>query len=229
MTDLIECCDEVIGSINKLLFPLYKRKALDEVRMGGKISLLKPSTDLEGLSEEDIKFMIGEMEDKKYIPGWFDLTENVIYKAAEKQRSIWPISIIFFLILGFLIVWVFDHFNLNTIIGSSNIQYDWETLIIFYLLGTVGFLIHLSKLIAENKSRITCIDDFLVWFSSRWTSFLWMVLIFWFGFLLLVSSNQASNFNSILLGYSIDSFSEVILNRYGSLVSAGTKNLKTFL
>jgi hypothetical protein len=191
--------------------------------MGGRISLLEPATDLEGLNKEDIKFMIGEMEDKKDIPGWFDLTENVIYKAAESKSIFYPVSILFCLFIGFFIVLIFDYFNLNKIINSLDIQYPLQDLIIFYFFGTIGFVIHLFKLIRENNSRITCVDDFLIWFSSRWTSFLWMVPIFWFGFLLLASSNQAGIFNSILLGYSIDSFSEVILNRYGSLVSGSNK------
>lgn len=225
ISDLIKSCDEVIGSLNKLLFPLYKRKALAEAKTGEKISLLEPPSDLEGLSKDDIKFIIGEMENKEGISGWFDLTENVIYKAAETHRAFYPISILSLLLGGSALVWIFDALKLNEILTSSTIQYQLSELIVFYLFGTLGFLIHLYKLIGGSKSRITCVDDFLNWFSSRWTSFLWMVLIFWLGFLLLVSSDQASRLNSILLGYSIDSLSEVILNRYGSLVSTGTKDL----
>lgn len=224
---LITYCDKVIGSVNKLLFPLYKRKALNEVITGGKISLLEPRTDLEGLNDEDIKFMIEELKSKKDVPGWFDLTDYVIYKAAEtkNERIIYSIIPLLILLFGGIGIFLIFHHNLYTIINSSDIRYPPWDLILFYLCGILGLLVHFYTIIGGNRSRITSVDELLIWFSSRWFNFMGTVCIFWLGFLLIASYGQANVWNSILLGYSIDSSSEVILNRYGSLVTKDAKNI----
>ena len=217
---LIESCEKLLGSINKLLYPFYKKEALKKARPGTKIKLREPPHDLEGLEDAKIESLIGELETSKDLPGWIDRKEQVIYKAAESRRIPIFIGFVLFLISGFSIPFGMQYFKLYELVGVSDISYSLAQLLSFYLFGIIGFLGHLFKKVKEEKSQITCIDDFFDWFTSKWMAFIEMGVIFWAGFLLLVSLKQGSILNAFLLGYAIDSFSDTIFERYKLLAPA---------
>jgi hypothetical protein len=219
----------LLGKINKILYIFYKEETLKSIKLGGTLSLTEPASDLEGLNDGEKNFLFGELENKISSEAWIDTEKKIIYRVSSNPEDFSRNISIFIIciILGGFFIYLVKNFELYKILDVDQIPYTYKDLFNFYFFGLLGFSVHIGKkLYFEGYSKITTYKDFLKWFSIKWINFICTFGIFLLGLILLVCLKQGSIANSLLLGYSIDSFSEIIIKRYKVLIPAATKNIK---
>jgi len=175
----------------------------------------------------------------KYIHGVVDIDKGVIYYVGNFWRQVLSyIMILGTAVIGLGIVYLFK-FEGFQFLGFKQNPDDYWILFVLYLLTFTGVFLHIIKQagdlsrMKDNKGVI--LDKLRLWVHVREYRFVTTVIAAIVGFILLAHYTDMYEYTSeiywtfFLVGYSVDSFSDLLLQRFNTAVSVHNQDVKNKL
>jgi hypothetical protein len=225
---------KMIYLCGRLTIPARANLHLETLRIGQVLDFHKSFQD-ELDVEEDRTRMLGFMADHPFIvSGVVDAANGVIYKASPswRRRSLSTVMLLAVLALGFGLVYIMTH--MGTWLGIE----DWKpanrfpelvAAYVFLILGAgAHLLVDALKQSRENKeAALLAVHDWLLWLHVKESALLMGVLYIWVGLIGLAFTVDTVQWAmAFFVGYSIDSFVDLFLQRFSQAVSARTEALR---
>ncbi|MEP7009841.1 MAG: hypothetical protein ABJC13_05925 [Acidobacteriota bacterium] len=213
-----------------LTIPNRVRQHLSQLRIGGALDFHASFAD-ELPEIEDRLFILRYIHSHPaVVKGVVSLSDGLIFKAAEtslrRTLSLW--LILSAALFGFVAVWASCWFGM--IICTS--EKSLSSLMQGYALVLVGAVAHVLvdflKMDRASKANTSGLQDWVLQIHVQEISFLKVAISLWIGFLLLAySTDKPIDWKTaFLLGYGIDSFLDLFLQRFASKVASGTTTLQ---
>jgi hypothetical protein len=173
-----------------------------------------------------------------FVGGMVDVERGMIYRVAPFGRRV--LSVLLLLgaaALGLLGIWFAADAGLLKAPGGES--YSFQALWVPYLLTAGGVLTHIIKKAAElsiserskggEEEPQVVLDRLHLWIHVREYRFLMTVLTAIGAFILLITSTKVDYVNAFLVGYTVDSLADTVLQRFNTSVSAYSKEVKAAL
>jgi hypothetical protein len=231
--DAILC--EVIRAAEILTLPDRINERLSELRVGQTINFHAEFSD--ELQEPAARMIaLNYLHDHPLIVmGVVDVENGLIYRASSNiwQRRLSPVYIALPAILGGCIVYLSYTF-LPLLKGNGPHNYnDVLPYVMAYIAIIAGGFAHTAvdavKQYRSNKGQtFTALGDLLMWIHVKEAPIFAGILLLWMGFVGLIFTQQGPDWGAaFFVGYSIDSFVDLFLQRFTSVASTRTDTLRT--
>ena len=187
-----------------------------------------------------VLYQLAEL-DPDCIGGVPDVGRGMIYRIGNKRRRLWSYGMILSVtLLGLLIIYVLRTFELLPLPGFTGEEaYPTDQMLWAYVLLAVGVIAHIIKKAAElsidqrtqgaEAGAQVVLDRLLIWIHIREYRFLFTVLTAIGVFILLATIGQLNGLNALLAGYTVDSLSDLFLQRFNTAVSVYSRDLEKAL
>ena len=168
------------------------------------------------------------------VGGMVDVSSGIIYRIGSRRRRIRSyVLLLGAALLGLLAVYLLDRGDLIAIAGFSGgiPDYDLGTLVGGFLLTVLGVTAHVITRAAElsisqrtretdGGAREVILDRLPLWIHVREYRFLIAVVTAMAAFGILVVSAQLAPLTALFAGYTVDSVSDLVLQRFNGAVSS---------
>jgi len=233
--DAILC--EVIRAAEILTLPDRINERLRELRVGQTINFHVEFSD--ELQEPAARVIaLNYLHDHPLIVlGVVDVENGLIYRASSNiwQRRLSPLYIALPTIVGGWLIYLsytFLPLLKGNVPHNSN---DVLPYVMAYIAVIAGGFAHTAvdavKQYRSNKGQtFTALGDLLMWIHVKQAPIFAGILLLWMGFVGLIVSQQGPDWGAaFFVGYSIDSFVDLFLQRFTSVASTRTDALRTQL
>lgn len=233
--DAILC--EVIRAAEILTLPDRINERLRELRVGQTINFHVEFSD--ELQEPAARVIaLNYLHDHPLIVlGVVDVENGLIYRASSNiwQRRLSPLYIALPAIVGGWLIYLsytFLPLLKGNVPHNSN---DVLPYVMAYIAVIAGGFAHTAvdavKQYRSNKGQtFTALGDLLMWIHVKQAPIFAGILLLWMGFVGLIVSQQGPDWGAaFFVGYSIDSFVDLFLQRFTSVASTRTDALRTQL
>jgi hypothetical protein len=233
--DAILC--EVIRAAEKLTLPDRVNDRLRELRVGQTINFHAEFSD--ELPELAARMMaLSYLHDHPLIIlGVVDVESGLIYRASSNiwQRRLSPIYIALPAIWGGVLVYLGYTF---LPLLKGNVPHNFNDVlpyVIVYISVIAGGFAHTAvdtvKQYRTNKEQtFTALGDLLMWIHVKQGPIIAGILLLWMGFVGFIVSQQGTDWEAaFFIGYSVDSFVDLFLQRFTSVASTRTSAMRTQL
>ncbi|HLZ55606.1 MAG TPA: hypothetical protein VKR06_01555 [Ktedonosporobacter sp.] len=233
--DTILC--EVIRAAEKLTLPDRVNDRLRELRVGQTINFHAEFSDELPELAPRILALTYLHDHPLIVLGVVDVENGLIYRASSSiwQRRLSPVYIALPAILGGILVYLSYTF-LPFLKGDvPHHSADVLPYVTSYLSVIAGGFAHTAvdtvKQYRSNKGQaFTALGDLLMWIHVKEGPIIAGTLLLWLGFVGLVISQQGTDWGAaFFVGYSIDSFVDLFLQRFTTVVTTRTDALKAQL
>ena len=235
--DMIEnLIDELIFYITKLTIPHRVNHKLDLLRIGQPLNFHEVFEEELPDQDERVKVLKYIYSQPKLVNGIVDVENGRIYHASSNKIRRYGsyILIVGFVVLGGFLVYIFANMGNLGITGLT--IYSQTDLLLGYLFLIIGAIVHVGfdgvkQYRASKGQTFLAIEDWLLWIHINEVSIIVGVISLWIGFfgLVLLGSNILSQplwQIAFFVGYSIDSFVDIFLERFTITISTSTESLK---
>ena len=212
--------------LNKLLRELPVGKALDFHR-----------TFVDELPSQEQRQNVLEYLDRqpKLVEGIVDPKAGQIFRVSQNP---WRrrLSLVYFLIalgLPVPLVWIYSRLGgwfPNQ--GLPGVQADFTKLTMAYLALALGSLAHmaivaLKQVRTSDRQNVMALEDWMLWFHVKETPIVTGVLTLWFALVAYAITIPTSQWTTgFFVGYSLDSFVDLFLQRFETTASKVTETIK---
>lgn len=191
---------------------------------------------------KQVLYQLAELEPDR-IGGIVDMGNGMIYRIGDRNRRLWSYGMIVGMaLLGLIAICILSILGPSKILqlpgftaqdGHTLGQLAWA-----YLLTAVGVIAHIIKKAAElstvqlketETSPQVILDRLLFWIHVREYRFLVSVLTAIGIFILLAISGQLDGMKALLAGYTVDSLSDLFLQRFNTATSIYAEDVKKVL
>lgn len=225
--------DELIFKAGYLTIPERTKKHLETERVGQGFDFHEAFKDELPSFEGRLKILEFMRINPIYIDGIVDVKNGMIYRASpeKKRRNKSYRDILILLVVGLFIIWVVS------IIGYW-IQ-DWfispsrtKELIVGYIFVIIGGISHvivdaLKQARSTKESNMIVLEDWFFWIHVKESQIMMGIFSLLVGTLGLAFFSQKVDWQTaFLVGYSIDSFIDLFLQRFDSVISSKTQVAK---
>jgi len=220
----------IIKRTEKLTLPDRVNRLLKELRIGQTIDFHSEFSD--ELPELDARMLaLHYLHDHPLlIIGAVDVENGLIYRASSHvwQQRLSPLYIALPAVLGAILVYVFYTFFQP---DPPHVLNFVKTYIALIAGGFAHGAVETVKQYRSSKGQtFTALGDLLMWVHVKEWSIIAGIMLLWIGFIGLVTLNQGLDWGTgFFVGYSIDSFIDLFLQRFTSVVSTRTDALRTQL
>jgi hypothetical protein len=228
ITKASELLDELILQIGKLTIPIRINQHLEELRIGQTLEFhLEFSDELPKLEDRQ-KILRHLQSHPEVIDGVVDPESGLIYHASPRKMR-WLLSyilIVMFISIGVLLIFLLRTWN---ILPASQSLGD---LMRGYFAIIIGGIAHVGidalKQARTNKGQsFTALEDWLLWIHVKELSIIVGIVSLWVGFIGLVFSVQNLDWPiAFFVGYSIDSFMDLFLQRFNKTASEAKEAIR---
>lgn len=231
--DKILC--QVIREAEILTLPERINDRLSELRVGQYIDFHAEFSD--ELPEPAARMIaLHYLHDHPLIVlGVVDVENGLIYRASSNvwQRRLSPIYIALPAILGGFLVYLV--FTILPQLRGNVPHNDVLSYMIAYISVIAGGFAHsavdtIKQYRASKGQTFTALGDLLMWIHVKQAPIFAGILLLWVGFVGLIVSQQGTDWEAaFFIGYSIDSFVDLFLQRFTSVATTRTDAIKTQL
>jgi hypothetical protein len=223
--------DKMIYLCGQLTMPARINQHLETLRIGQTLDFHKNFSD-ELEIDTDRTRLLGYLADHPFIvDGVVDEENGVIYRASRqfRRRLLSYVLLLAAVALGFGLVFVMTNMNTWLVIDDWKPAGRFQSLAavyVFLLLGAVAHtLVDAVKQSRENSgSGLQAMTDWLLWLHVQESALLMSVLYLWIGLIgLAFSFDEVQWITGFFVGYSIDSFVDLFLQRFSRAVSTQTE------
>jgi hypothetical protein len=222
--------DKMIYLSGQLTIPARVNQHLETLRIGQTLDFHKNFSD-ELENEADRARLLAYLSDHPYVvDGIVDAQNGVIYRASRHAgRQLFSyVMLLTAIALGFGLVFVMT--NMNAWLGID----DWKpadrfqslaSVYVFLLLGAVVHLLVGAVKQSREKtgSELLAMRDWLLWLHVKESALLMAILYLWVGLIgLAFSFDEVQWVTGFFVGYSIDSFVDLFLQRFSQVASIET-------
>jgi hypothetical protein len=169
------------------------------------------------------------------IGGMVDIGRGMIYRIGSPRRILESYLVLLAVAgLGALVVFLLSSGNLE--IAGFALEPPFSDLWLLYVLTGVGVVAHIIKKsselsIAEQSQTVVerplvILDQLPLWIHVREVRFAGTIATAILAFLFLASAGQLDSTKALLAGYSIDSISDMVFQRFNTAVSQYTLDVK---
>jgi len=235
LDELSAWLDKIIWNCALVTIPPRVQDHLDGMRVGRALNFEREFKDELSDPKERTEMLQYLFDHPKDVDGVVDVARGIIFKASRdpaKQR--WSLArILGVVFLGGLLTALADHFVPRPLQSPLTNLVPTKTLVGCYFCVMLGSAAHLAVEALKQKRAATdttflAIEDWILWVHVREASIITGVLTLWLGLvgLTVMKQGAVSWQASFLVGYSIDSFMELFLQRFEKVVSLQTDTLK---
>lgn len=225
---------EVVFVCAEYTIPSRVHQHLKNRRVGGSLDFHATFEDEVPAEEDRLKILKSLSRSPGLVSGIVDVENGVIYRASPKpwRRALSYIILLLFGSFGFLFTYCLV--GLGSWGGFAADEWAPDNrlkeLMIGYGFLVVGAIVHLAvdslKQSREKKAgSLRAIDDWILWVHVKESELLKTVLFLWAGLAGLafcLGKDQVTWYTAFLVGYSIDSFVDLFLQRFAKAVSSKT-------
>jgi len=226
---VIEEMDTIIYHTGLLTIPGRLNQHLEQLRIGRALDFNNTFKD-EVAKEEDRQRILQYIHARPIVVpnGVIDLANGLVFRAAASVSRRWRsyFYITLMAILGALMVYTMSE------LGNWMEIDDWPidpnettTLMIGYGFTLLGGLVHIGvdaikQARDSTRGNILALEDWFLWGHINEAALMYGVGSLWVGFVGLMFINQDIGWElAFLVGYSIDSFVDIFLQRFSAFVS----------
>lgn len=176
--------------------------------------------------------------DVNLVGGMVDVRRGMIYRIGTRGRRFLSYALIVATaVLGGLgTIYVLGPLNLLDLPGfSGEDAYEFEYLRNMYLVTVAGVILHIIKKAGElslaergmggEGGPQVVLDRLFLWIHVREYRFLMSAVTAIGAFVILVTTHQLDGVKALLAGYTVDSLSDLVYQRFNTAVSTHTKGL----
>ena len=236
--DVIESMmNDLVFRATKLTIPHRVNHRLDLLGVGQPLNFHETFEKELPNHDERVEVLRYIYSKPKLVKGVVDVENGRIYRASPNKIRRYGsyVLIIGFVLLGGFLVYLFANMKSLGITGLT-VPYGLNDLLAGYLFIIFGAIVHIGidgiKQYRANKGQtFLAIEDWLLWIHVNEVSIIVGVISLWIGFfgLVLLGSNISSQSLwqiAFFVGYSIDSFVDIFLERFTNTASTRTEFLK---
>lgn len=223
--------DEMVRRIGFLTIPQRVQEYVAMERTGGAFDFHKAFQDELPSREDRVAVLEYLAESPGRLYGIVDVERGFIYAvspdAARRSRSYWVAAGI--LVLGAVIAWFFS--PIAAALGLGAPFTGRSDLFAAYVLVAIGVVVHILVDIRKeskkgDRGRWTAVDDLLLWGHVRELEMYATAFSVWAGTIALAFVfRPIEPFTAFLAGYSLDSFLDIALARFDTVVAKGTEEM----
>jgi hypothetical protein len=231
--DAILC--EVIKAAEILTLPDRINDRLRELRVGQTINFHAEFSD--ELPEQAARMIALNYlhAHPLMVLGVVDVENGLIYRASSSawQRRLSPVYIALPAILGAFLVYLgYSYLLMGNVPRNFSVVLPYVTAYIAVIAG--GFAhtaVDAVKQYRTDKGQsFTALGDLLMWIHVKQAPIFASILLLWMGFVGLILTQQGPDWEAaFFIGYSIDSFVDLFLQRFTSVASTRTDAIRTQL
>jgi len=237
LEDLQKCCEcieELIFHCDIITIPLRINRHLEEYHAGQKLNFYESFSD--EVCDEKQGYRIIEYLSRfpRYIDGYVDLKNGVIYKAdSPKKQKYSCFRIIIIIIVGAIIFpAVLSYMSENLLDNSIDFFNCYLQLLIVYTFIVAGAASHIGldavkQIRSGDSNSLRALNDWFLWINIKESAIIAGIVIVWIGYMgLMISLQKIDLFTAFIVGYSVDSFADIFLLRFETTVSTKVSDIK---
>ena len=224
---------EVIRAAEILTLPERVNERLKELHVGQTINFHAEFSDELPELPARISALKYMHDHPLIILGVVDVDNGLIYRASSNpwQQRLSPVYVALPAVLGGCLVYLAYTFMPLLKGNVPHNFYDVLPYIVAYIAVIAGGFAHtavdtVKQYRASNDQSFTALGDLLMWIHVKQAPLFAGILLLWIGFIGLVLLQGPDWQAGFFIGYSIDSFIDIFLQRFTSVASVRTDALK---
>jgi hypothetical protein len=226
---------EMIYHIGLLTVPSRLNQHLEQLRIGQALDFHTTFKDEIGNDGDRSKILTYLAARPQAIPnGVINLDKAIVLRAAadigrRRQSYLYILlTVLFGGVLAWVVAVVGDWFTLEDWPIASSQATD---LLVAYAFVMLGGAVHLGvdgikQARSDGQAGVLAIEDWFTWFHIHEVDVIIGIMSMWIGFFgLALFTGQVEWQTAFLVGYSVDSFVDIFLQRFNATVATGTANI----
>jgi hypothetical protein len=212
----------IIYSCGLRTVPERVNRNLAALRIGQPLDFHKTFVDELPEEEQRNKILDFLSRHPKLVDGLVEPATGQIYRisSSERRRTLSFVYFLITLVLPAPFIWAYSRMNIwfpgQGLPGNPP---DFARLIAAYIALTVGSLAHMGILALKQMRSgadrsLNALEDWILWFHVKETSIITGVLSMWVALIGLGASSQTAPGTAFFVGYSLDSFVDLFLQRF---------------